>query len=130
MRKELAALPFASLPPLRPPAHLAVTSRMAGMIVVVIVFIFVFQLADVVMVIVVFAGGLHIRSSFFVAYEVEGIRREGDMAEYIPNVRRIPHPSPFRLLLLVSGYCHQCQMRGGSWACVAMFTTAHLVGGI
>jgi len=56
------------------------------MIVIVIAFVFVFQLADVVMVMVVFAGGLHIGSFLFVAYEVVGMRREGDEAEYILNM--------------------------------------------
>ena len=52
---------------LSPLPTLAVTSGMAGMIVVVIAFVFVFQLADVDMDLVVFAGGLHIGSFLFVA---------------------------------------------------------------
>jgi uncharacterized membrane protein YhhN len=54
-------------------------SGMAGMIVVMVMvaFAFMFQLADVDMDLVMFAGGLHIGSFLFMAYEVVGMRREG-----------------------------------------------------
>ena len=76
---------------------------------------------DVVGFMGMFAGWSKIGSFLLMAYEVVGMRKEGDEAEYIPLLH---------LLLLVSGYCVQCQMRGGSWACVVTFAATRLVGGI
>ena len=94
---------------------------------------FAFQVAGVGVVTVMFAGASVTGS---VAYDVAGMRREGDEAKDLPNVM---YPSPlcqpfFASAARASHWPHLAfdaiivLKEGGRWACVTTFTATRLVG--
>ena len=71
---------------------------------------------------------LHIGYFLFVVCEVLGMRREGDEAEYIPNMRT--YPPSLAVAPATPGFWILSSVRGGCWARVMTFATTCLVGGV
>jgi len=94
---------------------------------------FAFQVAGMDMVVVMFVG---VSVTGSVAYDVAGMRREGDEAKDLPNVMYpLPLCQPFfASAARASHWTHLAfdavimLNEGGCWACVMTFTTTRLVG--